>query len=79
LPLSTEVSSISSSQSSRQSKEILDIFPAISLEYRFETLHRLQKLIPTAQALVEETGDKDLHEIVVAIATQVANTGAVPG
>ena len=53
-------------------KEILDIFPTISPEYRIETLRKLQKLIPTAQALVEETGDKGLHELVTAIAAQAA-------
>jgi len=60
-------------------QEILDTYNAIKPEYRIETLHKLQKLIPTAQALVEETGDKDLHETVVAIATQVANTEAASG
>jgi len=39
-------------------QEILDTYKAISPEYRIETLHKLQKLIPTAQALVEETGTK---------------------
>lgn len=55
-------------------QEILDIFPAISPEYRLDTLHKLQKLIPAAQALVEETGDKELREIVASIAAQVAST-----
>jgi hypothetical protein len=55
-------------------KEILEVFPAISPEYRLETLHKLQKLIPAAQALVEETGDKGLREIVTAITAQVAGT-----
>ena len=54
-------------------QEILDVLPSISPEYRIETLHRLQKLMPTAQALVEDTGDKELREIVVSIATQVAD------
>ena len=56
-------------------KDIMDVFPSISPEYRLETLHKLQKLIPTAQALVEETGDKGLREIVTAISAQVAGTG----
>lgn len=60
-------------------QEILYTYNTINPEYRIEALHKLQKLIPTAQALVEETGDKDLHETVVAIATQVANTEAAPG
>ena len=55
-------------------QEILDTYKAISPEYRIETLHRLQKLIPTAQALVEETGDKDLREIVASIAAQATST-----
>jgi hypothetical protein len=56
-------------------QQILDTYRAISPDYRIETLHKLQKLIPTAQALVEETDDKDLREIVASIATQVANPG----
>jgi hypothetical protein len=60
-------------------QEILYTYNTINPEYRIEALHKLQKLIPTAQALVEEAGDKDLHETVVAIATQVANTEAAPG
>jgi len=55
-------------------QEILDTFRAINPEYRLETLHKLQKLIPAAQALVEETGDMELREIVTSIAAQVANT-----
>jgi hypothetical protein len=39
---------------------------AINPEYRLETLRKLQKLVPTAQALVEETDDKDLYETVAA-------------
>jgi len=39
-----------------------------------EVLRRLQKLIPTAQALVEETRDKELGQILTALATQIANT-----
>ena len=55
-------------------REFLDVYKAVSPEYRLETLHKLQKLIPTAQALVEETGDKSLREIVSAIAAQVTAT-----
>jgi hypothetical protein len=55
-------------------QEILDTYKAINPEYRIETLHRLQRLIPTAQALVQETGDKALREIVASIAAQVAST-----
>ena len=55
-------------------QQILDTYKAVSPEYRIETLHRLQKLIPSAQTLVEETGDKRLREIVATIATEIANT-----
>lgn len=55
-------------------QEILDTFRAINPEYRLETLHKLQKLIPTAQGLVDETGDKELREIVATIAAQVADS-----
>jgi hypothetical protein len=55
-------------------QEIVDTFRAINPEYRLETLHKLQKLIPAAQALVEEIGDMELREIVTSIAAQVANT-----
>jgi hypothetical protein len=50
-------------------QEILETFRAINPGYRLETLHKLQKLIPTAQTLVEETGDKELREIVASIET----------
>jgi hypothetical protein len=33
-----------------------------------------QELIPTAQALVEETGDKELREIIASITAQVVRT-----
>jgi hypothetical protein len=49
-------------------QEILDTFRAINPEYRLETLHKLQKLIPTAKTLIEETGDRELREIVTSIA-----------
>jgi hypothetical protein len=55
-------------------QQILETYKAINPEYRLETLHKLQKLIPTAQALVEETDDKELREIVASIATQVAKS-----
>jgi len=37
-------------------REILDVLQVIKLEHELEILRKLQKLIPTAQALVEETG-----------------------
>ena len=55
-------------------QKILDNHKAISPEYRIEKLHRLQKVITTAQALVEENGDKGLREIVASIAAQVASS-----
>ena len=51
--------------------EILEVYKAISPEYRLETLHKLQKLIPTAQALVDETRDKELGEVLTAVAAKV--------
>jgi len=42
-------------------QEILEVYEAISPEYRFEILRKLQKLMPTAQALVEETRDNELE------------------
>jgi hypothetical protein len=55
-------------------QQILGTYKAVSPEYRIETLHILQKFIPSAQTLVEETGDKRLREIVATIATEIANT-----
>jgi phenylalanine-4-hydroxylase len=52
----------------------LDTFQVINPEYRLDTLRKLQKLIPTAQALVEQTDDKDLRAIVASIAAHVART-----
>jgi hypothetical protein len=52
-------------------QEILEVYKAISPEYRLETLHKLQKLIPTAQALVDQTRDKELGEVLTAVAAKV--------
>ena len=52
-------------------QEILDTFRTTNPEYRLETLHKLQKLIPTAQALVEEARDKELGEVLTAVAARV--------
>jgi len=54
-------------------REILDVLQVIKPEHELEILRKLQKLMPTAQALVEETGDKELHEIVASVAAQVAS------
>jgi hypothetical protein len=54
-------------------QEILETLKSINPEYRLEILHRLQRLVPTAQALVEETRDRELREIVASIAAQVAS------
>ena len=55
--------------------QILDELQIVAAEYQMEVLRRLQKLMPTAQALVEETGD-ELREIVASIAAQVGNTAS---
>ena len=48
-----------------------DTYKAISPEYRTETHHKLRKLIPTVQALVEEIRDKELGEVLTAVAAKV--------
>jgi hypothetical protein len=50
-------------------QETFEVYKAISPEYRLETLHKLRKLIPTAQALVDETRDKELGQILATVAT----------
>jgi len=57
-------------------RQILDELQIVAAEYQIEVLRRLQKLMPTAQALVEETGDKELRETVASIAAQVGNTAS---
>jgi len=57
-------------------RQILDELQIVAAEYQMEILRRLQKLMPTAQALVEETGDKELRETVASIAAQVVNVEA---
>ena len=52
-------------------QEILEVYQAISPEYRIETLHKLQKLIPTAQVLFDETRDKELGEVLTGVAAKV--------
>jgi hypothetical protein len=52
-------------------QEILDTFRGINPEYRLETFHKLQKLIPTAQALVEETRDEEHSEILISLAARI--------
>ena len=52
-------------------KEILDILQVIKPEHEPEILRKLQKLMPTAQALVKETRDKELGEVLTAVATHV--------
>ena len=54
-------------------REILDVLQVIKPEHELEILRKLQKLIPTAQALVEETGDKRLREVFAEIAAQLTN------
>ena len=52
-------------------REILDILQVIKPEHELEILRKLQKLMPTAQALVEETRDKELGEVLTAVAAKV--------
>lgn len=54
-------------------REITEILGTIKPEYQVEVLRKLQKMIPTAQALVEETRDKELGQILTAIATHVTS------
>lgn len=51
-------------------REITEILGTIKPEYQVEVLRKLQKMIPTAQALVEETGDKELKEILLSAVTK---------
>jgi hypothetical protein len=52
-------------------REILDTLDVIKPEYELEVLHKLQKLVPTARALVEETGDKELGGILAEVVQKV--------
>jgi predicted transcriptional regulator len=54
-------------------RQILDELQIVAAEYQMEILRRLQKLMPTAQALVEETRDKELGQILTAVATHVTS------
>jgi hypothetical protein len=52
--------------------EIIQILPVIQPEYRLEVLRKVQKLLPTARNLVEETADKELADMLTAVAEEVA-------
>ena len=52
-------------------RQILDELQIAAAEYQIEVLRRLQKLMPTAQALAEETRDKELGEVLAAVAAKV--------
>lgn len=52
-------------------RQILDELQIVAAEYQIEVLRKLQKLMPTAQALVEETHDKELGEVLTAVAAKV--------
>jgi hypothetical protein len=54
-------------------RQILDEFQIVAAEYQMEVLRRLQKLMPPAQALVEETRDKELGQILTTVATRVTS------
>jgi Xaa-Pro aminopeptidase len=51
--------------------EILDVLQVIKPEHELEILRKLQKLMPTAQAWVEETRDKELGEVLAAVAAKL--------
>ena len=53
-------------------KEISEVLDDVDPRYRIEFLRKAQKMIPTAQALVEETGDQELRQIVAEIVQKVA-------
>jgi len=55
-------------------RQILDELQIVAAEYQMEVLRRLQKLMPTAQALVEETRDKELGQILVSISTCIVDS-----
>ena len=57
-------------------RQILDELQIVAAEYQMEILRRLQRLMPTALALVDETRDKELRETVASIAAQVVNVEA---
>jgi len=52
-------------------RQILDELQIVAAEYQIEVLRKLRKLMPTAQALVEETRDKELGQILAAVAAKV--------
>jgi hypothetical protein len=53
-------------------RQILDDLDSFGPLYRIEPLKKLQKMLPTAQALVEETGDRELAGILTTIVEKVA-------
>jgi len=54
-------------------RQILDELQIVAAEYQMEVLRRLQKLMQTAHALVDETHDRELNHILVAISNRVAH------
>lgn len=52
-------------------RQILDDLNSFGPLYRIEPLKKLQKMVPTAQALVEETGDKELQSLLQEITVKV--------
>jgi hypothetical protein len=54
-------------------RQILDELEIVKAEYQLEILRKLQKLMPTAQALVEETHDRELGEILATVAGRVTH------
>ena len=52
-------------------RQVLDELQIVAAQYQMEVLRRRQKLMPAAQALVEETRDKELGEVLTAVAAEV--------
>lgn len=52
-------------------KQILTDLEVMKAEYQLDTFRKLQKMLPTAHSLAEETGDKELREILTIVASRV--------
>jgi len=55
-------------------RQILDELQIVAAEYQIGVLRRLQKLMPTAQALVDETHDRELSTILVSISNRITTS-----
>ena len=52
-------------------REISDVLDRLNPQYQLEFLRKAQKMIPVAQALVEETGDEELKVVVAEVVRKV--------